>query len=242
MSIGIRITPILDEFNGAVDEAVRRQIPFATASALTLTAKDAQQDMKKSLKDHVTVRGNEKTGGWMGGSVRVKRATKQRLHSEVGTISPGLAILITGGRRDEDEAVPVSPSTRFSSTPAGMKSGSAGRPRPKRKSKTGPKKFPSALLQRTDNPTGTRTTFIGTMKSGKRGVFQRIGRPMKKSRGEGKTRARLPIRLLYAFPGAITVRKKVPWQREVESTVQKRWRINAGIALTKALATARPRR
>jgi hypothetical protein len=243
MSLGIRITPVLDEWNGAINEAVRKQIPFATALALTMTAKDAQKDMKSGLKDHVTVRGNERTGGWVGGSVRVKRATKQRLSSEVGTIGPALALLVTGGRRDENEAVPVSPSTRFSGgIPEGMKSGSAGRPRPKLKSKIGPRKYPSALLQRTDRATGTRTAFVATMKSGHTGVFERAGRPRAKVRGEGKTRRRLPIRLLYSFPGAIAVAPKVPWERTVIKTVQKRWAINAENALTKALASARPRR
>lgn len=44
------------EIRRAFGEIARRQVPFATAKALTLTARDAKDDMRKALRERFTLR------------------------------------------------------------------------------------------------------------------------------------------------------------------------------------------
>lgn len=73
-----------------------RDIPFAVAKALTLTAKAAQSVVREHINDTFTIR--KKSGGFAS-SIAVKPATKQSLTAEVYTMARFAALQQLGGIR-----------------------------------------------------------------------------------------------------------------------------------------------
>jgi hypothetical protein len=84
----------------------RSQAPFATARALTWTAKAAQEDLQDSLPGTFTIR-----NGWTAKGIRIKPASKAAPVAAVGTKDEYLARQVTGGqktsRSGRSVAVPV---------------------------------------------------------------------------------------------------------------------------------------
>lgn len=81
-------------------EAMEKQVPFATALALTRTAGQGQDRVREELPKHFTLR-NKFTEG----SIRFKRAEKRdwpNCKAIVGTISPYLEIQEEGGDKTAD--------------------------------------------------------------------------------------------------------------------------------------------
>ncbi|HEY8562806.1 MAG TPA: hypothetical protein VIL74_20680 [Pyrinomonadaceae bacterium] len=74
---------------------IAKQLPFATAKALTATAKDAQKDVVDSLDDKFTLRNNWwKPNTPLG--IKVRSAKKTNLQAEVGTNFDALEKFETG--------------------------------------------------------------------------------------------------------------------------------------------------
>ncbi|WAP69052.1 hypothetical protein [Jiella pelagia] len=91
-----------------LDKAARKQIPFASALALTMVAKDAQQKVRQSLPSTFTIR-----NGWVAKGIQVKAANKRQfpMQAEVGTKDDFMARQSEGGdktgRNGGSVAVPV---------------------------------------------------------------------------------------------------------------------------------------
>ncbi|MBF0371620.1 MAG: hypothetical protein HQL52_19460, partial [Magnetococcales bacterium] len=107
---------------------LEKQARFATAVALTCTAKDAQEEVRRQLPERFTIR-----TGWLAKGVRVRSARKNNLEAAVTVLDDFMALQETGGMRKshsgEALAVPV-----------------GARPTPR--SITRPSKFPGRLLQK----------------------------------------------------------------------------------------------
>ncbi|MCW5737350.1 MAG: hypothetical protein KIS73_24705 [Enhydrobacter sp.] len=69
-----------------------RQVPFATARALTLTVRDAQTDIRAELPKRFTIRNS-----WVSKGIRIDPATKTKLEAAVGTLEPFMRLQETGG-------------------------------------------------------------------------------------------------------------------------------------------------
>ncbi len=108
-----------------------RQVPFALATALTATAKDAQQTLKDELPKHFTMRSK-----WTQKGIRIQRADKRTLTAKVGSREDYMARQAKGGNkkaRGKEVAVPAI---------------GAGRPRVTQEAKTPKGKWPGAFLER----------------------------------------------------------------------------------------------
>jgi len=82
VSLGLSVD--LRGYKRGMQEIVEKQIPFATAKALTLTAKDAQAELRGNLGKHFTVRNKHLARG-----IRIKSAKKRdapNIYAEVGSI------------------------------------------------------------------------------------------------------------------------------------------------------------
>ena len=99
-----------------------KQIRYASAVALTKTAQDAQQEVRKQLPSRFIMRSH-----WVPKGIRTRMATKTNLESKVRVIDDFMALQELGGEGE-------------SSVPIGA--------RPKPTSRTPPSKWPGALLKK----------------------------------------------------------------------------------------------
>ena len=100
----------LSELDRALS-VLEKQIPFATALALTWTAKDVEQALKDSLPQTFTIRSNYTERG-----IRITPAKKSNLAAEVGSLSPYMEAQVVG-QTESDAPVPAeirkTPETRI---------------------------------------------------------------------------------------------------------------------------------
>jgi len=177
----------LPEFQRWIDNATRRQIPFATALALTRTAKGARDDVVVGLPQHFVVRGSR-----LAQSIRYKPANKSdwpRPYSVVYTLAEALVLQELGGikvPRRRDLAIP----------------GAGTRPTPE--TRITASKRPAAVLAR-------RGYFLGTIKggvnAGAAAILQRVGPERYPLRVAYLLRPRGVVKARLGF--AETVRRRV---------------------------------
>lgn len=128
-----------------------RQAPFAIATALTRTAKDAQvRIVQKELPERFTIRSR-----WVPGGIRFRPATKASLVARVGSVSRFMEQQEVGGER---RAGPKGVAIPY-------------RARPNVTSRTPPSRWPGRQLAR-------RNTFIAPIKEGDStmAVWRRVGK------------------------------------------------------------------
>lgn len=95
MDFAIRIEG-LDKVVKSLNDLEKRQVPFATAKALTMTEKDAQAEVLESLPKQFTLR----TAWYKPSSplgFKITPATKTKLQSEIYTKAPFMSLQETGG-------------------------------------------------------------------------------------------------------------------------------------------------
>lgn len=92
--VRIRVISTVERYTRDLDDAARRHVPFAIARALTLTAKDAQAEVKQGLPGRFTLRNN-----WVMSGIRITPATKTHLEAAVGSREPFMARQETGGTK-----------------------------------------------------------------------------------------------------------------------------------------------
>lgn len=92
----------------AIDDFGARQVPFATAVALTSSAQDAALEVKRELPQRFVIRND-----WVARGVRITPARKEALFSEVYSRDDFMA-------RQEDGGI-KRPSGRHIAIPAGVK-------------------------------------------------------------------------------------------------------------------------
>ena len=137
--------------HASVMRSLPKQIRYATAVALTRTAKDAQAEVRRQLPERFTIR-----TGWVAKGIRIKPARKNDLESSVRVMDEFMALQETGGlrrsRSGEAAAVPI-----------------GARPTPL--SVTRPSMFPGRLLEKPNH-------FIAPMKDDPQtsAVWRRTGR------------------------------------------------------------------
>jgi hypothetical protein len=123
----IRVHHDVDRLIRNLDEAAEKQVPFALARSLTVTARDAQVDVKADLPTKFTLRNT-----WTARGIRITPARKGTPEAVVGSLEPYMARQETGGNRRPRShskiAVPATKQSRVipkSKRPAALK----GKPR-----------------------------------------------------------------------------------------------------------------
>lgn len=121
--VGVRWDPT--KLRQGTNEFMRRQVPYAMATALTWTVEDTKEQLIEELPRTFTIRSR-----WTAQGIRVKPATKQRLGAHVGSIDPYMAEQTVGA---------IKVGTR-ASVPIGARS------RPQ--ARTSPARWPGALIKK----------------------------------------------------------------------------------------------
>lgn len=208
-----------------ISDVARKQLPFASAVALTQTAKDGQEATRKELKSSLTLRNK-----WSENGIQINRAEKKAFpatFAEVG-IEQRRAYLI-----DHIEGNP---------TRRPRKGSRHAIPKAIKRTKTG--RIPASkhirkLKQRKDSEYPYRG---GPTKRGgaRREPF------MINSRRTGNlllvrrtSKSRYPLEVLYAFEDDVQIREAYDMIGSVQKAVNKTYAKNFGKALGKAIATAR---
>lgn len=94
MGVELTLDTTVPDLAKALTDLQRKQLPFATALAITTTLKDAQTDLRDELPDRFTIRNNFLEKG-----IRIRPATKRRLEGSVFTVDEILRLQIEGGTK-----------------------------------------------------------------------------------------------------------------------------------------------
>ena len=250
MSFNVKISMNIDELAAGMRLA-EKQVSFATSLALTMTAGTgkvkgvkgiggARTDLKRSIKKYMEVRGKRKnTGGWMGGSVKSSRASKSKMHADVGTINQDLADQAQGATRTGKDAGAV--------PQVGM-----GMPRPTIQDVTDKSTWPKTQLKDDmSNRPGHRRLFIIDAKHTKSGnslVMKKTG-PMvwRRRRRAGTVNViRTSMRgaggdatVMWSIANSVKLPPIWPFEMLVKRSVAKHWQENAVVAFQHAFETRR---
>lgn len=125
--IKIRVIDDVERLARNMDDGARRHLPFAVARALTMTAKDAQGEVREELPRKYTLRNS-----WVKNGIRITPATKASPEAVVGSLEPFMERQEEGGKKTarggHRVSVPVKKPTRV--IPRGQRP-SAVRKRPR---------------------------------------------------------------------------------------------------------------
>lgn len=207
LSIDLELSPALQW----LDDIKRKQLPYATAVALTRTAQRAQSEIRKELPHRFEIR-----SPFIERGVRIEPASKQKLEAAVLWRGPAgskfglsLARQETGGRkRPYSRALP----SGYLALPRDVKRGAKGIiPRSQR---------PGALLKR-------KRVFIQEDAGRGAAIMQRgaKGTP--------------PVMLYYLDRRPARIRPRFEFRETAEKVARRVWRKEFGQAFAKALATRR---
>lgn len=197
------VTSNIREFERGVRDIDKRQIPFATALALTRTAQGGQGQVKRLLPRLL-----DRPTRFTERGVAIQRATKRNLVAAVffkDIQAEYMHWQVDGGTRY--------PARRAIPVPVGVRLNKYGN-MPRRKI--------AQLLARSDTFTGTVKGIAGIWQRGKRGKRRRGGTGTK-----GNTQNRVgnvrvgSVKLLVAFEPQARYRKRFPFYRIVERHVQR---------------------
>jgi hypothetical protein len=90
----VRVHTDVDRYTAWLGDAEKRQVPFALARALTMTARDAQVDYRGELPKRFTLRNS-----WTSRGIRITPATKANPEAVVGSLEPYMARQEDGGTK-----------------------------------------------------------------------------------------------------------------------------------------------
>jgi hypothetical protein len=201
------------DFRSWLDELVASQIPFATALALTRTARDARQALKDGLPSHFTIRTK-----FTASRLRFEPATKRNPVAYVGHLADYMRLQAEGGDKPSAGTLLGVPTAKLrSEAPKGVVR-ARGKYSPKR------------LLTKKRRREGYFVKALSA--SGSVGLFRKIGESHASSR----------LELLYVLAPRVRVDERWPFLETVEATVAERWEPNAKKALERAVRSARRRR
>lgn len=134
----------------ALDAAARRQFPFAISKALNVTAKGAQEVIRRELPNLFTIRNN-----WIQKGIRVVASTKHNLTARIGTPDGFMVLQAEGGTKTGKSATVPGPGVRPTFPTLVRRS-----------------KWPRRLAMQG----GKRTPFFTTFKSGRKVMARRRGK------------------------------------------------------------------
>lgn len=192
-----------------------KQIPFASALALTRTAQAAQEEVRQHLGDTMLLRNK-----WTEKGVRFRPANKRTLEAEVGSMDPYMETQERGGVRTKGQGVPRGKTSSGKSLAIPTKA---------------LRKSPSQIVKKTKAP--------GQLLASTRGKGAFIGRPPgRRALGvyqRGGTKRKPTLRLMWTFKRSVVIKKRWPLSEQVQGVVTALWPRFAAEAVAKAITTAR---
>lgn len=198
------------EVAAALDDVARKQIPFASALALTRLANDARADVRGSLNQYFNIR-----RGWVAKGIQTESARKMdwpMQQSVVGTKDDFMARQELGGdkvgRSGKNLAMPTTKASE-------------------RDKVSTPGTWPSRLLAKG----GKRKYFVQKLKTGLNAGRSAVMRRT----GQGST----PLQVLYILKSKVHVPATWRFRDTVERRVEGKWGVYFGQALARALASAK---
>ena len=210
MELRIKVTSNAAALAQAFDALRLDQVPFATAHALTLTAKAIQEAERKALPEHFTIRRPRVAKG-----IQMRSATKRTLEAVVGSVDPFMLLQEEGGTKERHDKAMAIPLSR---TAGGGIRGQGGL-----KALT-PSLWPHALPK----------TFILRSKHGPV-VAQRFGREPKK-----RVAGQRALRVVYGFRGRVRIKPRWGFVKRVEAVARPTFDRFFLVAYAQAIETARP--
>lgn len=213
IAIGMKLD--IDKFEREVDDATRRQIPFALALTLTRTAQDARDYVRQHLEAHFYVRGSYVPRSFQ--ATPAKKSDREPA-AIIGSLYEPMALHAEGGEKTGSR-------------------GTVGVPvwaRATKDDRTRPSRFPQRLAKRENFFLApfSRTPFRvgrGVMADGV-GLFQRIGRK------KGKRH----LKLWWTLHTEVDIGPDWPFENEVRAAVESELVDNFWAAMEYARATAKP--
>lgn len=221
MAIKIEIFTNANKIAKDLDRIARRQMPFATALALTRLAQDGQEATQAQLNKVFELRNPKR----LKKGVRIKPARKQdfqrgTIHSEVFDIDPFMALQETGGTKKATSGMLAIPD-RFIHT---TKRGTTGSIRKRWKPKT--------LIEKVRNQPG-RPRKWGRHRKPRPFImhYGSKGGSIAVRRGQN----RFPLLYLYHFSPSARVSARFEFVRTVEKKVSKEFGRQFALAMRRAL-------
>lgn len=148
MADGFTVDLKLDMAKKRLGDLKRKQIPFATALALTQTAADGQKAVRKTLSKNFVIRST-----WISNGIRTKKATKKRLFSMVFSRDSFMY--------DQEHGATRSPAGEVFAIPRGI--------RRRKESRVTRKQRPGVILHKPN-------VFIARTRTNKPAIFRRVGK------------------------------------------------------------------
>jgi len=224
-----------------------KQVEYAKLLALGMTAGNgkvgqvqgkggAREDLKSGLKRFMTIRSRPATGGYMGGSIRSTRATKNKVYADVGTINSDLMDQALGARHSnpKGEAVPAV---------------GKGLARPTLMHKTTKARWAGSQINKDmQKQPGARRLFVIQGGSGNKLVMRKVGSLKKRQRQRGTSpRVRsTAVRgkggdavVMWSIAPDVKIEAVWPLKRLVQLSVMRHWQTNAAVAFRYAFETRR---
>lgn len=187
------------------NKELERQLPFAMALALTKTAADVRDELREQVGRSFVERST-----WTRKGFKIKKATKRQLESTVGSRDEYLQRQVIGGKRGGH--VPI---------------GARRRPT----DKTGPKKYPGALL----GGRSSKRYYVAPLRKDGTG-----GDALWKIIGSAKNGR---VQLMYLLKRKVRIKRgSFPWSSVVRNTARKRWSVRLDEGFREAFATAYKKR
>jgi hypothetical protein len=210
----------------ALSSIEQSQLPFATARALTTTAKQGQAAVRARLPQIFTIRTT-----WLDKGIQVRSASKRDLRAAVVSRDEFMGLQETGGEKKprKGRAIGVPKAIREPKTKV-----------------TKPSEWPGALLARSAKAKPRRRKvrgkgsykkpkfFLTTLKKGRRAGLQAVVQ-----RDDPMTR--YPLRVLYVLQPSVRVKGDLKMRETVAAVVSERFASNFSEALAEALRTAKPK-
>lgn len=204
----IKIETDVAALSARLDSLRSDQIPFATVRALTLTAREGRDEVRKGLDALFTIRRNWVSRGIV--SVSANKSDWPYPEAAVGTRDAFMARQELGGeKRGRNGRMLALPTTKASA----------------RTQVTNPSQWPGGLLKKG----GKRRFFVQKIKSGPRAGTLAV---MRRTSAE-----RYPLQVLYLLRSKVEVKARWHFRDTLDRVVPVEWPKQFGKAFSQAIAT-----
>ena len=238
----LKIEHNVEAIAGQLSAFERKQLPYATAVALTRTAKRAQTKVRRNLPRRFTIRNQ-----WVSKGILIKPATKKKPEAVVYSRDDFMVRQEEGGAKRPKSgrhiAVPGSGTKR-------SKRGIVTKAKRPRRVMEKPGVFIAPISAygrygRDSRPSDAswgrrnRSTARADAHGDALGIWQRKGRARVMQRGRYKGRKRQPITLLFWLGESVQVKKRWGFTELVRSAVTREFEKEFADAVEMALATSK---
>ncbi len=199
--------------------ALKNQIPFAIASALTKTAQDVQAEVRRQMPRRFTVR-----TPWIAKGVRVKPSTKANLTAIVHDVDPFMNVQESGGEKKSIRRR-VFDYGPYLAVPLDAR------------------RNPRDVVRKEDWPANLIKPFILTAADGRKYLaVHALAKKLRGQRGKlgiGKQVGGTGVRLMYRLVEQADIKPRFGFTETARRVIAQKFAPNLEAAMQRAIATAR---